>query len=116
MKKLLSDLIPEIGKCPNQKTDEIRKFAYMRVFWFGHFPRSGIESKNRFLIKCYIITVLKKFLERIVQKNGVPKNGFLIVFSKSDLGGGTHFSPKFFSEKAKHPGISPRFSGNVPET
>ena len=56
-------------------------------------------------------------MERFVSKNGVPKNGFPIVFSKSDLvGGGTVFSPTFFSEKAKHPGIGQSFGGNVGET
>ena len=46
------------------------------------------------------------FLDLFVSKNGVPKNGFLIVFSKSDLGWGggwVVFSPNFFLEKAKHP-------------
>ena len=70
------------------------------------------------MIKCYIINVLNFFLERFVLKNGVPKNEFAIVFSKSDLGGGgdIFFSDFFLSEKAKHPGICPSFSGNVPET
>ena len=51
-------------------------------------------------------------------RNGVTKNGFPIVFSKSDLGrGGTLLLLIFFlSEKAKHPGICPSFSGNVPKT
>ena len=43
---MLLALIPDLGKCPNQKTHEIRKYAYLRVFWFGHFPRSGIESES----------------------------------------------------------------------
>ena len=56
-------------------------------------------------------------MERFVQKNGVPKNGFPIVFSKSDLaGGGAFFEPKSFSEKAKLPGMCPSFAGNVGET
>ena len=56
-------------------------------------------------------------MERFVQKNGVPKNGFPIVFKKSDLArGGAFFEPKFFSEKAKLPGMCPSFAGNVGET
>ena len=55
---MFSDMIPDLGKCPNQKTC---KYVYLRiscVFWFGHFPRSGIKSENSFFIKCYIISVL----------------------------------------------------------
>ena len=44
MKKLLSDLIPDLGKCPNHKTHEIPKYIYLRVFWFGHFPRALLEE------------------------------------------------------------------------
>ena len=97
---------------------EIRKYTYLRAFWFGHFPRSGIESGSSFLIKCYIITVHNFFcVERFVPKNGVPKNGFPIVFSKSDLaGGGAYFEPKKNSEKTKLPGMCPSFAGNVGET
>ena len=56
-------------------------------------------------------------MERFVPKNGVPKNGFPIVFSKSDLaGGGAFFEPNKFSEKAKLLGMCPSFAGNVGET
>ena len=80
IKKLLSDLIPDLGKCPNQKTHEIRKYTYLHVFWFGHFPRSGIESGSSLLIKCYIITVLIFFFQRFGQYLKKSKNGFPIVF------------------------------------
>ena len=44
------------------------------------------------------------------------KNGFPIVFSKSDLTGEGHiFRTKFFSEKAKLPEICLSFSGSMPE-
>ena len=46
---------------------EMCKYPYFRVFWFGHFPRSGVESESSFLIKYYIITVLNFFLERFGQ-------------------------------------------------
>ena len=43
-------------------------------------------------------------MERFVPKNGVPKNGFPIVFSKSDLaGGGLFLSRKFFLKKPNFP-------------
>ena len=60
----------------------------------------------------------KFFFLRFVLKNDVPKNGFLIVFSKSDFGGGgTVFSPFFVVvEKANHPRICLSFGGNVGET
>ena len=54
----------------------------VHVFWLGHFARSKIESENIFLIKYYIITVLKKIgAFQSVFKN-VKKNGFPIVFLK----------------------------------
>ena len=35
-------------------------------------------------------------MERFAQKSGVKKNGFPIVFSKSDLGGGGQFFAEIF--------------------
>ena len=61
IRKLLSDLIPDLGKCSKQKN---RKYVYLHiscVFCFGHFPRPGIKSESSVLIKCYIITVLNYF-------------------------------------------------------
>ena len=80
------------------------------VFWFGHFSRSGFESESRFLIKCYIITVLIFFVDRFVKKNGVSKNGFPVVFTKSDLagGGGTLNLPKKI-RKSQTPWNMPKF-------
>ena len=43
--------------------------------------------------------------ERFVPKNNVPRNGFPIVFSKSDLGGGAYFLHIFFFFLTEHPGI-----------
>ena len=62
-------------------------------------------------IKSCVSTVLNFFVEHFVSKNGVLKNVFPIVFSKSNFGWGDSFLPTFLSEKAKHP----RFSGNVSE-
>ena len=63
-----------------------------------------------FLIESYIIPVEKK-LEHFGQ---YLKNGFPIVFSKSDLAGlGGCFFMTCFSKKAKHLGICRSFGGNV---
>ena len=71
-------------------------------------------QKVFFFFKCYIITVLNFFLERFVPKNGVPKNEFSIVFSKSDFGGGGQFFPRhFFLKKPNTPEYA---GGNVGET
>ena len=46
----------------------------------------------------------KKKMKRFVPKNGVPKNGFPIVFSKSDLGEGGHILWRhFFLKKPNTP-------------
>ena len=37
------------------------------IFWLGHFLRSKISFESSFIIKCYIITILKFFLERFGQ-------------------------------------------------
>ena len=82
--------------------------AYLHICVFhvfsglGTFQGPGSNPKAVFLIKCYIITVIKFFVECFVPKNGVPKNGFPIVFSKSD------FLPKF-SCKSKTPRNVPNF-------
>ena len=39
-KKLLSDWIPDLGKCPNQKT---RKYVYMRISWVSGVPKKWIS-------------------------------------------------------------------------
>ena len=109
-------LILDLGKYPNQKTYEIRKYMYMHVFWFGHIPSSRIKSKSFFVIRCYIISVLNFFVERFGPQNGVQKNNFLLYFQKVIWVGGKFFLPKFFSEQAKHPQICPIFSGNMVET
>ena len=72
------------------------KYMYLRVFWFGHFPRSRIKSKSIFfLIKCYIITVLKKWTissQTIAfQKMDIP-----LYFQKVFFFGGGEFFPLNF--------------------
>ena len=66
-------------------------------------PTGPIRSSSRDVRLSVCLSVLNFFPECFVPKNAVPKNGFPIVFSKSDLGGGgTYFVTNIFSEKAKH--------------
>ena len=53
----------------------------VHVFRLGHFARSKIEYESIFLIKYYIITILKKKLERFGLYLTKSKNGFPIKFS-----------------------------------
>ena len=53
----------------------------VHVFWLGHFARSKTEPESSFPIKYYIITILKKKLERFGLYLAKSKNGFPIVFS-----------------------------------
>ena len=56
------------------------------------------------------------FLKRFGQYLKKSKNGFPIVFSKSDLTGiGYIFWPNFFSEKAKHLKICLSLGGSMPD-
>ena len=97
IKNLFSDLFPDLGKCPNQKTHEIRKYAYLCVFSLGHFPRPGIESENSFWDKVLYIYCLSVFQERFVPKNGVPKMDFQLYFQKVIwVEGGHFFSAEIF--------------------
>ena len=98
--KMFLDLIPDLENCPNQ-------------VWA--LPKVRIKSESNFLIKCHIISVLKKCVA-FRPKKWLSKNGFPIVFSKSYLGGGVFLAELFFSKKSKHPGICLSFSGNVSKT
>ena len=57
MRKMLSDSILDLGKCPNQKHMKVK----VHVFRLGHFLMSKIKSESIFLIKYYIITILNFF-------------------------------------------------------
>ena len=63
MRKMLSDSILDLRKCPNRKTHESES-AY---FWFGHFARSKIKSESIFLI----ITILKNIVFSNLSKKGL---------------------------------------------
>ena len=98
MRKMFSDSILDLGKCPNPKTHE----SESACFQVGHFARSKIKSKSIFLIKYYIITILKKFgaIRCIFNK---VKNGFPIVFSNLALKGSGFFfklESKFYCQMA----------------
>ena len=83
----------------------------MRIFacfLVSALPKVWDQIQKQFSDKVLYIYCSKFFLERFVPKNGVQKDGFLIVFSKSNLGGGD-----IFSEKAKPTGTCPSFGGNV---
>ena len=56
MRKMLSESILDLEKCPNRKRMKVK----VHVFRLGHFARSKIESESIFLLKYYIITILKK--------------------------------------------------------
>ena len=73
---MLSDLILDLAKCPNQKN----ALSLSCVFRLGHFPRSKIESKSIFLTKYFIFTILF-FLEHFGYYLTKSKNGFPIAFS-----------------------------------
>ena len=63
----------------------------------------------------YSTKIFGRVLVNIKKKKKV-KNGFLIVFSKSDsVWVGFHFWQEKNSEKAKHPRICPSFGGNMSE-
>ena len=94
---------------PEPENTQIHVFAYFMCL--GTSQGTGSNPKAFFFYKVLYNYFSKKKSERFVPKNDVPKNGFLIVFSKSDLGGGGYI----FCEK-KHTGICPCFSGNVSET
>ena len=60
---------------------QIRVFAY---FQFDHFPKLKIDSESRFEKRMSIFQFFKK-LKRFCQYLKKSKNGFPIVFSKSDF-------------------------------
>ena len=78
MRKMLSDLILDSGSAPTGK----HALSLSCIFRLGHFLKSKIYDRI-FLTKYYIITILKKFLERYglwpVFNKG--KKIFPIVFS-----------------------------------
>ena len=60
MRKILSESILDLGKCPNRKMHESERAC----FPVGALREVQIESESIFLIKYYIITILNLALER----------------------------------------------------
>ena len=83
-------------------------WALLERKFYSHFIHKKLYPTNR------PITRLLELLR--AAKNCVPKMDFSLYFQKVIWVGGKHFLPKKNSEKAKHPGICPSFSGNVPKT
>ena len=77
------------------------------IFWFGHFPRSGIKSDSSFLMKCYIITVLKKNPGAFCPKKWRSKKWIShCIFKKRfwlGWGMGQFFTDIFFLKKPSTP-------------
>ena len=54
------------------------------IFPFDHFPKSKIDSESRFEMRLSIL-LFYFFVKRFCQYLKQSKNGFPIVFSKSDV-------------------------------
>ena len=76
MRKLLSEMILDLVKCPNQKMHESESAVFP--------PMSEVIFKSSFLIKSYIFTVLI-FLWSVLVGLIRIKNGVSILISKMDL-------------------------------
>ena len=73
---MLSETILDLGKCPNQKTHESESAGFL--IWA--LPEVKNCFRKQFDTKSYIITILKKIVERFVSKNDAKQKGFSIVF------------------------------------
>ena len=98
-----------LGSGQNENT-QIRIFVY---FLFDYFPKSKIYFESIFLKKWpYFYQFFLKEFRSVFKK---VKNGFHIVFSKSDLTGvGSIFFLQKNTEKAKHPKICLSLRGSMP--
>ena len=74
MRKLLSGMVLDLGKCPTRKR--------MKMKVQVHFPRSKIISESSFPIKSYIITVLNFFWSVLVSIQKSKKIYFPLYFQK----------------------------------
>ena len=77
MRKLLSDLILDLAKCPNRKTCT---FPFIR-FLIGALPKVQNYSESIFLIQEYKTTILNLVLECFCPNFYKSKNGFPIACS-----------------------------------
>ena len=109
MVKMLSELILDLGKCPNHKMLKVK----VHVVQFGRLPKSDISYKS-ISDKVLYNHCSKKKLKRFGKY--IKKNGFPFVFSKSDFDRGKSFSSKKVSEKANQLRMCPCIGVNVGET
>ena len=86
---------------PEPEKMQIRIFTYFMCFLVWQLPEDRDQIRKQFFVLYNYCS--KKNCGAFRSKNYVPKNGFLVVFSKRVLGGGDTFSANFFSEKVKHP-------------
>ena len=113
MRKLLSKLILDFGKCPNQKTHESESAGFLvRALPVvgNHFWK---QISNKVLYNYYSNFFFGAFWS-VFKK--VKKWIFHCIFKMWFGRGGYIFSSKFFSEKAKHLRMCPSIGGNVGET
>ena len=73
---MLLETILDLGKCPNQKTQESESAGFL--VWA--LPEVQNCCQKQFSDKVIYNNYLKKKLERLDLKNGASKNGFPIVF------------------------------------
>ena len=112
MRKLLSKLILDFGKCPNQKTHESESAGFLvrtlpvvrNQFWKQFSNKVLYNYCSKFFFGAFR-SVFKK----------VKKWIFHCIFKKWFDLGRVLFLTKFFSEKAKHPKICLSFCGSMPE-
>ena len=113
-------LHPRPQEVPEPENTQICMCACICVFhvFSGSGTSRGLWSNPKavLLIKCYIITVLNFLSERFGPKNSAPKNGFSMVFSKSDLGGRNSFFADIVFWKSQGTRNMPKFSGNMSKT
>ena len=99
MGKILSKLILDLGKCPNQKMHESK----VQVFQFGRFPKTEISYKSIFLKFFYINTVLNFFLWAFWLVLKVKKRIFHCIFKMRFGWGGALFINKLITKKQNTP-------------
>ena len=91
---------------PRPENTQICVFAHFRIFCFGHFPRSGIESKNSFLKKVLYNYCSKFFLERFGQYLQKEKKWISHCILKKGIWvgwGGIFFNFFFLLKKPNNP-------------
>ena len=93
-------MIPDLGKCPNQKRHEIRKYAYLRVFMVSALPEVRNQFQKPFFDKV-VYNYCSKFFWWSVssQKMTFRKMDFPLYFQKVIWLGGTFLSAILFLKK-----------------